>query len=95
MKGIFRAMRRQRSVWLAFMLVSAGLTGLAEGQPGEPIPIVLAAPATPAEQIAARTLAQRLGQLYPREKFLRTEALPESGQCILLGQAASAPRARA
>jgi hypothetical protein len=77
------------------MLVSAGFTGLAKVEPGEPIPIVLVAPATPAEQIAARTLAQQLGQLYPREKFLRAEALPESGRCILLGKAASAPRARA
>ena len=87
--------RPQRSVWLAVMLVSAGFTGLAEGQPGEPIPIVLASPATPAEQLAARTLAQQLGQLYPREKFLPAEALPESGRCILLGTAASAPRAKA
>ena len=29
MKGIFRAIRHQRSVWLAVMLVSAGLTGRA------------------------------------------------------------------
>jgi hypothetical protein len=72
-------------VWLAVMLVSAGFTGLAEVGPGKPIPIILAAPATPAEQIAARSLAQQLGQLYPREKFLRAEALPESGRCILLG----------
>jgi hypothetical protein len=70
--------RRQHSVWLAVMLVSAGFTGLAEVGPGKPIPIILAAPATPAEQIAARSLAQQLGQLYPREKFLRAEALPES-----------------
>ena len=87
--------RRQRSAWLAFMLVSVGFTGLAAVESGEPIPIVLAAPATAAEQIAAQTLAQRLEQLYPREKFLRAEALPESGRCILLGNATNAPRARA
>jgi hypothetical protein len=83
------------SEWLAVLLLSAGLTSLAEVAPGEPIPIVLAVPATAAEQIAARTLAQQLGQLYPREQFLPAEALPESGQCILLGTAASAPRTRA
>ena len=87
--------RSPRSVWLGVLLVSAGLTGRAEAGPGEPIPIVLAGPATPVEQIAAQALAQQLGQLYPREKFLRAEALPESGRCILLGTAASAPRAKA
>ena len=38
-----------------------------------------------------RARAQQLGQLYRREKFLPAEALPESGRCILLGRAASAP----
>ena len=56
MQVMFHAIRRQRSLCLAVVLVSAGFTDLAEGQPGEPIPIVLAAPATPAEQMAARTL---------------------------------------
>jgi hypothetical protein len=80
---------------MAALLVSAGFTGLAGVDAGEPIPIVLAAPATAAQQIAAQTLAQQLGHLYPHEKFLRAEALPESGRCILLGMADSAPRAKA
>ena len=82
-------------LWLPVLVASAGFTTLAGEAIGEPIPIVLAAPAMPAEQLAARTLAQQLGQLYPREKFLRADALPESGRCILLGTAANAPRARA
>jgi hypothetical protein len=87
-------MKPQRAVGLAAVLVSAGLTGRAASETQAPIPIILAQPATPAEQIAARTLTQQLGQLYPSEKFLRAEVLPDSGRCILLGNAASAPRAK-
>src|ERR1017187_9427413 len=54
--------RRQRSVWLAVMLVSAGLTRLAEAERGEPIPIVLAAPATlNAENLRCEYLKDPLG----------------------------------
>ena len=67
--------RRQRSVWLAVLLVNAGFTGLAEVGLGEPIPIVLVAPATPAEQIAAWALRRCLN--------------PDG--VFLLGRAASAP----
>lgn len=78
------------------MLVVAGFPGRAEmAAGGGPIPIILAAPATAAEQLAAQTLVQQLGHLYPQEKFVRAETLPESGRCILLGTAASAPQAKA
>jgi hypothetical protein len=86
--------RCQWPVWLAALLVSGRATARAEAEPAEPIGIVLTASATPVEQMAARALARQLGQLYPHEKFQQAEALPESGRCILLGTAASTPRAR-
>jgi hypothetical protein len=62
------------------LLVNAGFTGLAEVGLGEPIPIVLAAPATPAEQIAARALRRCLN---PDGVFLLGRAASAQG-CIKL-----------
>ena len=64
------------------MLVSAGLTGLAEAERGEPIPIVLAAPATlNAENLRCEYLKDPLGIDVTRQRLswgLRADAVQRS-----------------
>ena len=68
------------------------LTAVAGGQEQRAeIPVVLAKTANIAERFAAQELSTTLQRLYPRDKFILQDQLPESGQCILLGSVASDP----
>jgi hypothetical protein len=71
-------------------LVAATSPGLAPAQaPDASIPIVLSTTAKPSERSAAADLAKCLQQIYPRERFLLADRLPDSGTCILVGNVAS------
>jgi hypothetical protein len=57
------------------------------------IPVVVPAAAASAERIAARELADTLGRIFPRDRFVVGAALPAAGKVILVGRAA-APEVR-
>jgi hypothetical protein len=56
----------------------------------EDVPVVLPTDAPTNEQLAARDLTNILGQLYPKDRFFLSTALPVTGKAILLGQASDA-----
>ena len=54
------------------------------------VAVVTAPDAAPVERIAARELADKLGQLYPNDRFVSASDIPQGGRIILVGNATHA-----
>ena len=55
------------------------------------VPVILGPDASKIERIAAQELADKLGRLYPGDRFLLAAALPATGKAIVVGQVSAAP----
>ena len=88
---VFRGLLLSCSVGLAFPADPGAL-----GQAGAAEIRVVVSPQAPAvERLAAEELAGYLRQIYPRDRFVLDERLPESGQGILVGDVRNDPRVKA